>query len=332
MPGDIELIYMKSPDFFKAVEPQGDERQVLVACKEDGTIVGTGVRALRKAYVNGEPKTIGYLGELRISPESRHLRVLFNGYRAMKGLMDDGRAFLHFTTIVEGNREAKVALTWKNKASSIPNYVDMGLLKSYFVFPLLWKRRSKRFDISNATRQELDAIIEFIDSNARRRQLHSVYSKEYFLGLQDFRVEDFTVAKEDGRIVGVAALWNQTRFKQLLVSRYNGKMKLLKRLFNGFLPDEGEVIPNACLSFVSILDDRADILRAILSHIYNDVRKSDLRYFMLCLHESDPLNEAVRFFPKLTYRSRLYIADYAEEHEIRSHVDGRIPYVEVATL
>ena len=49
MPGDIELIYMKSPDFFKAVTTQGKTQQVLVACREDGKIVATGVRALRRA-------------------------------------------------------------------------------------------------------------------------------------------------------------------------------------------------------------------------------------------------------------------------------------------
>ncbi len=332
MPGDIELIYMKSPDFFKAVETQGFMRQVLVACREDGEIVATGVRALRRATVNGQAQTIGYLGELRISPEARHARVLFNGYKAMKALMTDGQALLHITTIVEGNRNAKAALTWKNRHSSIPNYVDMGLLRSYFIFPFLWKRMNRRFEISHGSMESLDAIVEFIAAKAAQRQFYPLYSREDFLSLRDFRIEDFHVAKENGRTVGVAALWNQTGFKQILVNKYNGKMRLLKRLFSHFLPGEGEVIANACVSFIAIQDDRAEVLQAILSHIYNDVRRTNVRYFMLCMHESDPLNDAVRHFPRLTYRSRLYIADYEDEESIRARIDGRIPYVEVAAL
>ncbi|MBQ6471353.1 MAG: hypothetical protein IJJ33_05175 [Victivallales bacterium] len=271
-------------------------------------------------------------GRTRISPGARHLKVLSNGFRAMRELMMDGRALTHFTTIVEDNRLAKIALTWKNKAGTIPNYVDWGLLKTYFIFPLIWKRRSQALDISHARMDELDDIVAFIDSNSRRRQFHPVYTRDFFLGLNGFHIEDFTVARREGRLVGVAALWDQTGFKQLLVNRYNGKMRVMKKIFGGFLPDEGEVIPNACLSFVAIQDDSADILQAILSHIYNDVRKSGLRYFMLCLHESAPLNAAVRLFPRLTYKSRLYIADYADDESVRSRIDGRIPHVEVATL
>ena len=331
MPGDIELIYMKSPDFFKAVTTQGKTQQVLVACREDGKIVATGVRALRRATVNGEAQTIGYLGELRIAPEARRLRVLFNGYKAMKALMTDGQSLLHITTIVEGNRNAKVALTWKNKYSTIPNYVDLGLLKTYFIFPFLWKRRCK-YDIEHGSLANLDAIVDFITAKAKERQFYPVYTRGEFLALPDFHIEDFHVVREGGSIVGVGALWNQTGFKQMLVNKYNGTMKLLKRLFSRFLPDEGEVIANACLSFVAIQDDRAEVLEALLAHIYNDLRKTKVRYFMVCLHERDPLNAAVRHFPKLTYRSRLYAADYADEKAIRSRIDNRVPYVEVATL
>ena len=225
MPGDIELIYMKSPDFSKAVATQGFATQVLVACREEGEIVATGVRALQRAYVNGEAQTIGYLGELRVSPDARHLRVLFNGYRAMKALMTDGQTLLHITTIVEGNRNAKAALTWKNRHSSIPTYVDMGLLKSYFIFPFLWKRVSPRFQITHGSKENLDDIVSFIASKAKQRQFYPVYAREDFLQMQDFHIEDFHIAWKNGRIVGVAALWNQTGFKQMLVHKYNGKMR-----------------------------------------------------------------------------------------------------------
>ena len=333
MPGDIELIYMKNPDFFKSIETQGFEMQVLAACTHEETkIVGTGVRALRKAYINGIPRTVGYLGDLRISPEVRHRKVLYNGYAAMKKLMTDGRAYLHFTTIVEGNRTAKAALTWKNKAGTIPNYVDFGLLKTSFVFPLFKMSCGRKFSVSHAEEKEIDVIADFIDVHAKQRQFHPVYTRESFMNLRDFHINDFVVARYNGKIAGVAALWDQTGFKQLLVKKYNGKMRIMKRLFNRFLPEEGEIIPNACLSFIAVQDDRTDIFRALLSHISNDIRKSRLRYFMVCLHETDPLNEALRFFPRLTYKSRLYLADYDDTESIRARVDGRIPYVEVATL
>ena len=332
MPGDIELVYMKRPDFFKAIGIQGDNFQVLVACRGDGEIVATGVRALRRAYVNGEARTIGYLGELRVGPAGRGLRVLLNGYAAMKELMTDGRSFLHITTIVEGNRNAKAALTWRNKYSSIPSYVDMGLLNTYFIFPVFPKRRSRRFTVQRGSLESLDAIVEFIDSRARLRQFHPVYTRDFFLNLPGFRIEDFTILLDDGRIAGVAALWDQTGFKQILVKKYNGRMRLLKMLFGGFLPAEGEVISNACLSFVAIEGDRADVLEALLTHVHEDVRRTACRYFMFCLHERDPLNSAVRRFPRLAYKSRLYVADYGDEGVIRSKIDGRIPYVEVATL
>ena len=120
MPSDIEIVYKREPDFFHACEVQGTA-QVLIAEKQEGGICGIAVRTLKHAYINGEKQVLGYLSDMRIVRPEKHLRILTEGYAQMKKLHQDGQALLHIATIIEGNRKAKSALTWSNKAHSIPN-------------------------------------------------------------------------------------------------------------------------------------------------------------------------------------------------------------------
>ena len=332
MPGEIELLYKKSPDFFHAAEIQGFAHQALVACREDGEIVALGTRSLKHVYVNGIPQVIGYLGDLRISPHARHLHILANGYAEMGRLMTDGRALLHLTTIVEGNRNAKAALTWKNRHRSIPTYHDLGRIDTSFVFPVLWKHRRHSCQIRRGCKDNLPEIVDFLRHIAVTRQFYPVYTCDFFQNLRDFQPENFYLAYQNNRLVGVTALWDQTGFKQMTVKKYNGKMALFKRFLGRILPDEETEISHAYLSFIAIQDDDPDIFGTLLSHIYNDVRHSGIRYFIVGFHERDPLGKAMKGYPKLTYQSRLYAADYKEDAEIQALLDPRIPYVEIATL
>ena len=329
----FEIIFKRDPNFFYACQTQGFLCQTAVAEMEDKTLVASCSRILKHAYINGNPAVLGYISDLRIVPSSKKMRILSNGSEFIKKLRDDNPAYIHLATITDDNRNAKIALTWKNKNSSIPNLYDLGTINTYFVFPLFKKRRKNKVAIQQGSLEILDDIVAFLNKEGCRKQFYPVYTKEYFLNLRDFYIENFCVAyNEENQIIGVAAKWEQTHFKQIFLKQYHGKMKWIQKIFCSLLPKEGENIKYVYIAFIAVQNDDTEVLKNILLYMYPDMRKQKFKYFMIGFHENDPLNKALQPFYAITYKSHLYAVEYKLDSEIKAMLDYKTPYIEIASL
>lgn len=327
--GDIEVAFTKEPDYLNAVKSCADEVQAVVGrVNEKIEILGT--RSLKKVYINGKSETLGYLSDLKISNNAKKIHALSEGFKFMKSLMDDRRAKLHIATIIDDNKQGKIALTWANKNPNVPNFYDLGIMNTYFILPILPIFVSKKIKIIRGSKDILDKIVDFLNAEGCKKQFFPVYTKEYFLNLPNFNLEDFYIAIADNKILGVIAKWEQTPFKQVIIKKYNNKWKLLKKISGNLLPQENETIKQFYLSFIVIKNNNHSVFEALLSKIYNDNRH--YKYFSLILHSKDNLNHSLKKFFSIKYKSRLYITEFMEDEEIIKMVDDRIPYLELAGL
>ena len=325
MESDIEISYRKEPSFFNALSTRGTEHQVLI-CEVDHKISAIGVRSLTQNYINGKKEIIGYLSDLKVNSKNRKFKIFTEGYSFFKNLMLDNRTKLHTTTIIEDNKKAKAVLTWKNKSSILPNYYDFGRLTTYFILPFFKKNKKFLYSLRTGNIDNIDAIVEFLNKEGSKKQFYPVYTKDYFLNLCGFNLSDFLIAYKDNEIVGVMANWNQSDFKQVIMQKYNNKAKFLKYL--PFLPKENQEIKFSYLSFFAVKDNNSKIFECLLTYIHKTTKKP----LSICLHEKDNLNSVFTKYFKICYQSRLYIADYKSDEEIKNMVDDRIPYVELGVL
>lgn len=327
--GNIEVSFTKEPDYIKALKVCADDVQAVIG-KVDNKVEILGTRNLKKVYINGEKEILGYLCDLKISRNAKKIHALSDGFKVMKSLMDDNRAKLHIATIIDDNKQGKAALTWANKNPNIPNFYDLGIMNTYFIIPLLPKFYFHKTKILRGSIDLLDDIVRFLNDEGKKKQFFPVYTKEYFLKLQNFNIEDFYIAMQNNEIIGVIAKWDQTPFKQVIIKRYNGKWRWIKKLTGKFLPDENKTIKQFYLSFILIKDDNNKVFEALLNKIYNDNRQ--YKYFSLILHQSDILNYSLKNYFSIKYKSRLYITEYLKDSDIKKIIDNKIPYLELAGL
>src|SRR5207248_343014 len=125
MAGRVAVTFRRDPSYFSAPEVDGHCRQVVAAREvETGRLVGFGSRSLRRLYVNGGPREVGYLSSLRLLAGHRNRGLVARGYAFFRGLHGDGRAPLYLTTIAEGNELAVRTLT--SGRAGLPAYHDAG--------------------------------------------------------------------------------------------------------------------------------------------------------------------------------------------------------------
>ena len=342
MPGTISLSFQREPSYFFATGLQGDDAQVTVARDPaDGEIIGVATRALRSAYLNGEVRPLGYLSDLRLERRHRGGTLLARGYRYLRRLHDAGGAPFYFTVIAEANRHALSLLP--SRRAGLPVYRDLGRVCSHAI-NLGRPRREPIGDwqIRRGTADDAEAIADCLARNHSRRQLAPVVTAEELRTgrWRDLRPDCFYLGIRGGRVVGVAAAWDQSAFKQTVVTRYRGALRLLKPwidaaaplLGTGRLPTPGLPLRSFYAGLIAVDHDDLTLLRALLLRMHNDACGSGYRYFLLGLHERDPLASVYRFFRVTRFSGRLFAVHWEDGATAVEALDDRPPYVELGML
>lgn len=326
--GEIEVSFTKEPNYLDAMYATADTVQPVIGIYQNKVEV-LGTRSIKKAYINREAADLGYLSDLKISKNVKKMNALTEGFSYMKNLITDGRANIHLATIIDDNRLGKAVLTWKSKSSQVANFYDYGILNTYFILPIFPKFTTHKIKITRGCSEILDDIVKFLNEEGRKKQFFPVYTKEFFLNLPNFKINDFYIATDENKnIIGAMAKWEQTPFKQVIIKKYSGKWNFIKQITGNILPSENEPIKQFYISFAAIKNNNNGIFEQLLNKIYNDNRK--YKYFSLILHEKDNLNTSMKKYINIKYKSRLYIAGYEKAEQYI--LDDEIPYIELASL
>ena len=155
--GKLDILFSKEPNYLKAMCSTADIVQPVVG-KINNKVEVLGTRSLKKVYINGEEETIGYLSDLKISSKAKKIQALSKGFEFMKTLMDDKKVKLHIATIIDDNRQGKIALTWENKTSRVPNFYDLGVINTYFIIPIFPKFCCRKIKVVRGSIDFLDKI------------------------------------------------------------------------------------------------------------------------------------------------------------------------------
>jgi hypothetical protein len=343
VPGNIEVTFEREPYFFAGSEVRGSFNQTIaVRDLASDRIVGMASRSVAKAFVNGEPTELGYLSDLRLSPDHRGGSLLARGYRFLRELHSDGRALLYTTAIFAENARARATLTAGR--AGLPAYHPMGGLNCSGINI----GRSKpsfeaRCDIARGSLAVLPQVVDCLNRNNARKQFAPFHSCEEFLQgrrWRDFHLSDFYVAIRDGRVIGVIGQWNQRSFKQTRIIRFSGPLrwlapvaKVAHPLLKGRrFPEVGEELRSFYVSFVAVDDDDVSVFGALLRTLYRDAVAGDAMFALTSLHQEDPLREALEDYSLTPFCAQIYCVCYPDGERAFGTLDGRVPYMEAATL
>ncbi len=347
MPGAVSLAMTREPDFFLGATIEGDPHQTVVARLEGtGRLVGLGSRSELRAWVNGEARPVGYLGQLRIEPHFRGGRgLLRGGFGKLREKHHGSDVGFYYTTIIEDNRPARRALAsgWPG----LPTYRELEVISSLAI--PLWRTQREpattRFRLRQARPEDLPDIAVCLARHYRELQLAPAWTADDLASPQRVRglvPADFTVAEQGGRLVGCLALWDQQAFKQIVVHGLHGALARWRPLVNLLgplagvprLPRSGEAFRFAYLSHVAVDPTDPELCVALVRRACNRAFRQQQAYVSIGLAARHPLTAVLkRAFRHIDYRAALYAVHWDDG---RSQVDAldrrRIPHVEIATL
>ncbi len=340
MPGAIRVAFAREPDFFRSLDIEGPFNQVIIASEHE-KLYGMAVRSVKTVYVNGAEQDIGYLHGLRISDEARRSTLLGRGYRFLHQLHQDGRTPVYLTSIIESNKPVQKLLT--SGRAGLPVYQDLG---RYFTFAVNLKRSSRRkvdsgVTIRRGNKSALSDISDFLQHEGRKEQFFPVYRVQDLKSCTDFDPEQFYMLYDADGLAGVCGVWDQTAFKQNLITSYARWLAAARPLINRGLqwsryqplPDVGNALRSFFISFVAVCDQDPALFRMLLDAVCRDYRTKEYHYFLAGCHETSPLVRTMNSFFTIRYTSRIYLVYWHDGQEYACQIDPKMtPYLELATL
>jgi hypothetical protein len=340
LPSWVELSFEREPSYFAGAGLGAEHHAMIASDARSGAVMGMCALTFRQSFVNGRQVSLAYLGELRLSARGK-VKMLRSGFEALRRLIDwpaSQRPCL--TSIVEGNHAATRLLA--GGVRGFPRYrritdLHVAVLKSGARHELSLP------GVSIAAAQGADeaAIAKFLLREYERFQFAPVWDQAALRAAPGLSAEDFILARKGGEIIGCAALWDQRRLRQTRVLGYAGSLARWRPLLNLIfpvaglprLPAPGAELKQVFLSHLAIAGDDRNVFEALLRHALGAARRRGAELVSVGLAETHPLRAGlVRSWLAPTYRSTLYLVQWADDPDPTERLDGRPVHVELAIL
>lgn len=340
MGGWVSIAMAREPRFFAPLIA-GEEHQAIIARDSaTGAAIGMCARSVRPAYVGGEVRPLGYIGELRIAASHRHrFHIIRQGFETLRTeLHDPQRTPYYLTAIVDDNAPARRLL--ESNLPGKPIYRPLARCTTLALRP----RRGAVDPASFARSEEIDALADCLARNHRRYLFAPLWRAE------DIReaatrggpgIGDFLVHRRAGRIVGCLALWDQTHVRQAIVQGYRAPIARLRpwlNLLGGLtglpkLPPQGTELRQVHLSFAAIDDDDPAILAALVWAGLGEARRRGFDLALLSMADNNPMLPALRRVVRARdYAGRLYLVHWPEDRAAVEDLPAGIVHVEAGLL
>jgi hypothetical protein len=314
--GSVTLAYEREPDFYHALEVEGDH--VDVATVHDGErVAGFATQSMSMRHVNGVPNLVSYLGMARVEPHLRARQVTPEALRMFREVQLS-RGVRHAFASIVATRSGRHAFP-DTPTDGMPGLQAMADLCT-LVFPVIGRHYQDLPDgIRPAREEDTGQLIACLNRNNRPYQFSEVWNETDLHSesrTRGLKIEDFLVATKAGHVMGCVALWDQRAFKQTRVIDYSGPLSMARPFVNVFcgpmgkpkMPARGQLFEQVFVSHLAVDEDDRELTLDLLNSIRIEAaRRGGIFNLALGMSADDPRLESVRRVTRgLLYSSTLY--------------------------
>jgi N-acetylglutamate synthase-like GNAT family acetyltransferase len=290
--------------------------------EDDGKIVGQVGVIHFTATLFGEKRKFAYMMDLRLD---EGYRKGLTAFRMVKKAID--HVLFSDTDFVIGNflKDNRNSLVFASGRAGIPEAIHMGDNRIFNLLPVLKLKTDSRFTIGHPNREELNELVNVYRSYAKiyrlAPQIKTSILEHYLRELENLTLRDFLVARENGSIKAVTALWDEHTYKSYQVLKLTPGIRFVNgalKLFSPFMDLPSPIRLNQPLRQLSLVlyahDNCPEALETLFRHVNNTCRGSDYTLITLYAQERDPVFDLLKSFTGVSIRSEMYL--YAQDPEI----------------
>jgi hypothetical protein len=286
----------------------------LVARKDDSIIGLVGVVHFPASVLDKTCK-LGYMLDLRVDEAYRSGMTAFKLLRAAEDHVRRSDADMVIANFLKDNKRPLVFTTGRG---GLPSAHYLGTNRIFNIIPIRTMRLDSRYKIEKPSDKDIPRIIDLYRRYASRYAIAPLITEDRFRNYLDningLSLDNFLVARENGKIMAVTALWDEHPYKSYQVLRLNFSIRVVTGLLNflsHFMKVPHPVRLNEPLRQLSLVlyahDDCPAALDNLFRHANNISMGSEYTLIMLYAPENDPLFIPMKKFTGISVRSEMYV-------------------------
>lgn len=306
MAGPISYCLEREPDFFALTRLQGDAGGRIAVIDDGDEVVAMAMIATYRAWIDGQPQTVAYLGDLKTDPDHRHKGFAGRIIRFLACELDRLGIEHSYFLALAGNP------AFDNVGTS-PDQFDARRIRSIcnYLVPFGSLRSSSSEIVTRrATADDTAEMIALWNRVNARRMFAPVLDDSLFARW----IGDFILARRNGSIVGFCAAWDASAIKQIRLLRLSRGLAAFTKLYNvaaRFMRRPRFPPVRECLSFLYVAHVCAEdpaVLGSMLDAVHDEHRTDGYLYFDIALDRTDPLSDALRGFRSMKVEFEIWQA------------------------
>ncbi len=320
--GDISLLYTRRPDAYASFMSEGKDAHVSV-CRDtrNNTIVGMGAYVIQDLYINGIVERVAYIFGLRGSQDSlKRFPLLPRFYEYLGRYLQDKGLRICYTTILKGNLSTQKLL--EKRRTFMPDYESIGNFESYSLRNPRKASSPGKYVFSKAAPSDMAHVVAFLNGEGKGFQFYPVVTLEDIVNetYRGLGVNSFYTVKQGDEIVAAGAVWDQGDYKQYIVRKCSGILRLLASL--PFLcamlglpdvPRPGQMLKFFTLARWGIKNNDPEIFNFFLDNIM--AQAGEYPFCVVGVHESHPLRNQLMLRKHIKYESKVYRVNWDKQKE-----------------
>jgi hypothetical protein len=312
--GMITMFINRTPQYNSLHRLLDPEAWHFVACSDEKIAGLVGVIHCRLTILGREYKS-GYMLDLRVAEESRRSMMAYRLIESAINHIRESDADMIIANFLKDNRSSLVFTTGKG---GIPESHCLGMNRIFNILPLWKMRLNSRFVISKPTENDIPELISLYAGYASGFKIAPVITEESFRNIigniDGLSLDNFLVAREEGMIRAVTAVWDEHTYKSYQVLKLTPGIKMairLLRFLSPFMKTPHPINMNEPLRLLSLVlyghDRCPEALDTLFRHVNNENRGSGYTLIMFYAQDSDPMFRLMRKYTGVSVRSEMFM-------------------------
>jgi len=285
-----------------------------VACKGDEIIGLVGVMHFQARVLDKVCK-VGYMLDLRLDKEYRSGIAAF---RLVKTAIDHLRNSDADMVIVNFLKDNKRPLVFTSGRGGLPVAHSLGDNMIFNILSFYKMKLNKRFEVSKPTKADIPEILELYKHYGASFKIAPVINEDlfnrYITTIDGLSLDNFLVARENGKIKAVTALWDEHNYKNYFVQKLNFSINVVTNILKFlslFMRVPQPIRLHKPLTQLMIVlnahDGCPEALETLFRHVNNIMRGSKYTLLTLYGQENDPMFKLIKKFKGFSVKSEMHL-------------------------
>lgn len=285
-----------------------------VACQEDRIIGLVGVIHFRARVLDRTCK-MGYLMDLRVDEEFRRGLTTYRLVKAAVDHLQQSDAEMVIINIIKDNKRS---IVFTSGRGGLPGAHYLGDNRIFNLLPIHRMRLNKRFSIERPSEKDIPEMLELYRKYASGFSIAPVSSEEHFRkhldSVEGLSLDNFLLARENGNIKAVTAVWDEHRYLKYQVLKLNFSIRVVMavlRFLSFFMRVPQPVRLNEPLNHLSLVlyahDDCPEALDTLFRKVNNDNLGTQYTMIMLYAQQNDPMFSFMKKYKGVTVISEMHL-------------------------